>query len=51
MRSLVSVGAVAIVCAVDLLAGQQTVPTFRSITDAVTVPVEVRDKNRPIAGL
>jgi VWFA-related protein len=37
--------------AVTLAAGQQTTPTFRAIADAVTVPVSVREKNQPVAGL
>jgi VWFA-related protein len=36
---------------VALAAGQQTAPVYRATADAVTVPVTVRDKNRPIAGL
>jgi VWFA-related protein len=51
MKALASVGAMAIVWAAHVLSGQQTAPTFRATTDAVTVPVEVRDRNRPITGL
>ena len=43
--------AAAFLSTATLFAGQGQTPTFRAVAEAVAVPVSVRDKGRPVAGL